>query len=380
MPTVNERILLHLLRYWKLKENLPEEITQKGISASAGIRRSHVPRAVKKLESDGLLVEKREHLSGRGRRVKMYFLTDKGIRLALRLRKELEGTLVTVKSESMEATMSLKEVEEVYDLDLPRILGLLGKGGTLDVRGFLPQLEGEEFIDRRIEIKQLNEWIAKPTGVFVIYGNRGFGKTALARYFVDHLEGWKVFWKDIEEDDETTDILRPLAWFAFRKGGTGPRMRTDFKDVGASLEAMMNRLKGSNSLLVLDSYFKVGEDIVELLSSLCELINGVKGLKLLVVAQEETPAYCRFYDRGKVDEGLVEEMHLRGLSEESTKKMLDTPNISPDALRRIYLLTKGCPLYLKLVREGDQDGLREKSRFTTPEIQLLMFSKSVIEE
>ena len=58
--------------------------------------------------------------------------------------------------------------------------------------------------------------------------------------------------------------------------------------------------------------------------------------------------------------------------------MLGNPNIAEEALRRIYLLTKGCPLYLKLIREGDAEALKARSRFTTAEVNLLLFSRDVV--
>jgi hypothetical protein len=38
-------------------------------------------------------------------------------------------------------------------------------------------------------------------------------------------------------------------------------------------------------------------------------------------------------------------------------------------------MTKGCPLYLKLIREENIEELKEKSRFTLPEIKLMVHYK-----
>jgi len=66
------------------------------------------------------------------------------------------------------------------------------------------------------------------------------------------------------------------------------------------------------------------------------------------------------------------------LAHEESRELLGTPDIAEEALRRIYLLTKGCPLYLELIREGDAKGLKARSRFTTAEINLLLFSRDVV--
>jgi hypothetical protein len=98
------------------------------------------------------------------------------------------------------------------------------------------------------------------------------------------------------------------------------------------------------------------------------------GGKLLVLAQESTPAYCRFYSKKDIDGGHVVERHLRGLDLEGCRAMLGKEAIDADALRRIYLLTKGCPRYLQAIREGDEASLRSHSRFTQAEIRLLLYS------
>src|SRR3990172_2286826 len=43
--------------------------------------------------------------------------------------------------------------------------------------------------------------------------------------------------------------------------------------------------------------------------------------------------------------------------------MLGKPDIEEEALRRVFLLTKGCPLYLRAIREGDEATLQAHSRF-----------------
>ena len=60
---------------------------------------------------------------------------------------------------------------------------------------------------------------------------------------------------------------------------------------------------------------------------------------------------------------------------EATRRLLGNPAIGEEALRQIYLLTKGCPLYLTLIRDGDGARLKQVSRFTAAEVRLLLFSR-----
>jgi DNA-binding PadR family transcriptional regulator len=84
--TVLDRILLHLHSYRtnNFENNAPEELTQMGIGLGIDINYSHVPRAVKRLQEQGLIIEKTVHIQSQptGRRRKAYFLTDSGLKIA----------------------------------------------------------------------------------------------------------------------------------------------------------------------------------------------------------------------------------------------------------------------------------------------------------
>src|SRR5439155_997583 len=99
--------------------------------------------------------------------------------------------------------------------------------------------------------------------------------------------------------------------------------------------ALAHVFVGERKLLVLDGYADVEEPIVDALAGFVRSPRG-RG-KLLVLAQESTPAYCRFYSKADVDAGLVAERHLRGLDVEGCRAMLGRPAIDAEALRRVYL-------------------------------------------
>jgi len=144
-------------------------------------------------------------------------------------------------------------------------------------------------------------------------------------------------------------------------------------DQSDSVAAAIGRISaGPTKLLVVDGYGDVEDPVVEALATFVRSARG-KG-KLLVLAEESTPAYCRFYSRADIDAGLVAEHHLRGLDLEGCRAMLGNPTIEEEALRRVFLLTKGCPLYLRAIREGDEATLHAHSRFTKAEIRLLLYS------
>lgn len=87
--TAGERVLLHLLNFWNARDP-PDAITQQGIAEVARLRRSHVPRTVKALAREGYVEERDGRVQGRGRKVKLYYLTEAGLRRARELAKALD--------------------------------------------------------------------------------------------------------------------------------------------------------------------------------------------------------------------------------------------------------------------------------------------------
>lgn len=249
----------------------------------------------------------------------------------------------------------------------------------MDIRGGprKKEVEGRDFVDRLTEISHLREWLVGDGPVLALYGHVGYGKTALVKRFLEVTEGWTVFWKDLSQDDEAMDILIALAQFVLRKRPRRAISRLDDGNVDGIISTIAEGLNRSNTLLIFDNYHVMGEDIVDAFHALTDMLSKIQKAKMIVIAQEATPAYCRFYERSMIERGLVDEIHLKGLSQEESKRLLGNPRIEDDAMRRIYLLTKGNPLFLTLIREGNAEELKKRSRFTTPEVQLLMFSKTV---
>lgn len=377
--TVNDRILLHLHDFRGVTTDFPPDITQAGIAGAIGIRRSHIPRSVKRLEEEGALEKRRERIHGSGRRLKMYFLTERGYKRASMIRREVGGKRVRVRSSSGETELPLSETSKLYGISYTDILSNIDPEDSLDVKVVLsgPPSEKREFINRQEELVHLREWLAGRKPVLTLYGHLGYGKTTLVKVFLESVEGWRVFWRDLEPDDEPIDVLKPLVHFMSKRHRSTAKRHLEEGDLDATLSSLKKDLHDSSTLLVFDNYNVVGEDLVDAFNSLARLLSGIAKAKMIVAAQEATPAYCRFYNRQMKESGTVDEIHLKGLSQEDSKLVLGTMEIAEEAMRRIYLLTKGNPLFLTLIREGDDEELKRRSRFTTPEIQLLMFSKTV---
>lgn len=95
---------------------MPIEVTQLGIASGIDINYSHVPRAVKRLEADGLLYEVMAHVKDQptGRRRKAYFLADSGIKAAEKLLASLNDHAIIFKDKSGKTSeINLSEINNL---------------------------------------------------------------------------------------------------------------------------------------------------------------------------------------------------------------------------------------------------------------------------
>ena len=357
LVTAAERVLIHLLPLWNAKDAV-RGATQEGIAEGTGLRRSHVPRAVKRLLADGSIEAREGRLRGRGRKVNVYALTEAGIRRARELVQGLESEEVRFG----ERRVSIGALATELRLGSVDIVGGLDDEGRYRPRQVALAVPETELLEREPELRALAEWVRGAGAAAVVYGSRGMGKTALGRAFVTGVRRPAV-WVDIAID-EVAGLRRDLAKSLQTMGGNG------------TPEGVERDIAIVRPLIVLDGYGEVAEEVVDAVRSVLASVAASPGAKLLVLAQEATPSYCRFYGVADVRRRTVHEVRLRGLSPDGTKQLLGNPAIGEEALRQIYLLTKGCPLYLSLIRAGDSARLREVTRFTPAEIRLLLFSRT----
>ncbi len=122
--TTEERTLLHLFDnplpegHWEA----PPALTQAGISAAVHVQRKHVPRTLKRLETNEELISNQRHVPGAKQRRMVYGLTAKGMERASKIRNRILSLSV------------FKEGEKVS-------LGALREGGqfTLDLLAHLDE-------------------------------------------------------------------------------------------------------------------------------------------------------------------------------------------------------------------------------------------------
>ncbi len=362
---VNDRVLLHLSRFASdiPPETHPQEATQAGIAAAVGISRTHVPRAVKNLMKDGLAEECQGRVEGHERRMSVYIVTAEGLRRAEELWTQMADVPLSVMTGDTKATMSGKQIEE-----------RLGKKGALAAvsrmrdgvvrvddkrRAPVRALKGapapEQFCGREEELRLLDRFMDSDARVAVVLASKGFGATALARRFAEEQDEMDLLWMTISPSTTVNEIEANLKAFAAKVDPKAP-----------------DALDLPNALIVFDDYFSVSEEVVEFFGSIMEAHGSTK---MLVTAREEMPAYDWFYRKRHVDAGVVEVLRVKGLDERGAMRLLGNERIDPEAFMRVFRMTRGQPMALRMLREGDAGALKKNTVFTSEEIKYLLLLK-----
>lgn len=366
--SVNDRVLLHLSRFATdmLPAEFPPECTQAGIALAVGISRTHVPRAVKGLVKEGLVSELSGRVEGHERRMRVYAVTPDGLKSAEKLWEELRQAEFSVIVDGEPVKMQGSELER--RLGKRRALAAISqmKNGKVHleearrvpVRDLNEAPELGPFYGREAELDALESFMDGGARVLVVLGNRGYGVTSLVRKFVEGEVEADVLWVHLSPDITVEAIEQRMVEFG--------------KKVRKGVQGLSDVLKLSDALVVFDDYFSVPDEVVEFFSS---LVDAADGIKIIVNARQETPAYNWFYQRRHVEAGIVQELRIKGLDEESARKLLGNERIEKDALKRIMMMTHGQPRILKMLRENDHQGLRRDSLFSAEEIRYLLFLK-----
>jgi len=359
--TATDRVLLHLRDYRHHAEDseYPQAMSQKGISEATGLRLTHVPRALKVLEGRKLIDGAKAHVAGEKRRYMVYFLTQAGL-------EETNGIL-----KLLEKQPGVQEIlEKAKGPVLPALLELTGekaaKPRACRAAGPIPDTEG--FVNRKHELAELSEMLAnRNIRIMAIYGSHGYGTSALAAKFAaESVKKWSVAWVQARKDlpgllKAVTDTLSEVV------SGLDRTVKSPKK--------LAEQLSGSNTILVLDEYFEATDETVEFLQGFVAAIKGITGFKLLVTAREDTPSYNRFYTIMDQHDGTVGEVHIRGLDIEHCQLLLGVPDIDPEAMKRLFMFSRGKPPTLKLLAKGDEKELRQNTTFSPEEIKLMLFLK-----
>lgn len=356
---IRDKILLHLLEFYRAEDtyDIPYEITQAGIAESVGISRTHVPREVKQLMEEGLIVEKKGRAVGTKKAVKAYFLSHYGFTKAREIREMIMNSEVTLGGEK-------KKVAEIVRERKTSLLSILKEIEREEknlqesyVKMYEVDIDISDFVGREREIKILKNWIENGRGIFVVLGIRGVGKSTLVRKVIETSKpSFHILWIDLSEDRSLESIVNVFEKFSQMLGVEKG------KDI-------YNFLRVKNCLIVFDNYYMVRDEVRDFLRNL--LHEDIRGnSKIIVTMRSNTPFYLRFYSNEEIIGGVVKELTLDVLSKDEVRMIFN--DIQERDLRTIYHITKGLPLTLKLLKNADESKLLEISTLSKDQIKLLL--------
>jgi len=397
--TNDEKILLHLLDYIKYKDEfeVPYALSQEGIGEATGIQRSHVSRAITKLEERKLVSERVSHVAGLERMRKTYYLTWEGEIHTKKIADEVKGyKLKIIDNNGIKGEMEIRQIIEEFGVKLsPWQILNLAKDGAIEFQNlFLESKKSTElvaymekapklkhFIGREKEIEDIKRVLSSNENrVVVINGISGIGKTTIALKLADDLKNeYNVYWYDFHEWDTLRNVLEPLSEFLARLNRRGLRnylkdeQNIDLNEVANLFEDGIKNLK---AVFFFDDFHKVSEKVLQFFHLFLETLERVDGPKSIIMTREIVP----FYDRRDVAvKKLVAEYTLGGLEEKDAKKLIETTGKGKllAEFESIFKATEGHPLFIELLE--DVEGLKGQNvimRYIQEEI----FSKLSEEE
>lgn len=368
--SIKEKILIHLLGCGAPTEDFHGEydicFSQEGISDSVSSARSLVSRALEDFITEQIIDEKSARVKAKRAKVKIYSLTENGLRYAEELKKEAEESHVVVKDKSgllkeiplIDAKKLLPENIKLIDMLgkisedgimlLEEVKDIFETRGRVDFSYFAPP-KIKYFFNREKELGFLRNWLnEKKSSIVVIKGVPGIGKTALISKFVAECKKQKnTFWYSMQEWSSLKDVLTAVSKFMYEMNRSGlyNYLRTHDKiDLEEVYQIINSEINNTNSVFVFDDCHKANDDITGFFKILCSMTNRIENMKVIVSGRGSG----KFYGVKEILGKSVFEMQLIGLDRVSSIEFLKARGIRT-GLDKLYFLTGGHPLCLELI-------------------------------
>lgn len=367
--TVQDRIVLHLMDYQNFsdKYEVPSQVTQRGIGEAIEIAWSNVPRAMKKLVTDGLVEEKSARIKGDKRKKKAYFLTHKGYAQALALKQDLAGrALVMVDGDAhKEVNVGDLAKESGLSFSFLSFVMKISQEGTFDVArakavgatpaGIVESVDGapavRSFVGRDGELSSLLAVIGQGQ-VAVVWGVAGVGKSTLAAKSLEPLRGKRsIFYTRLRTWSTLGGVLLPFARFLGKLRRTkllhyiSSTKQPAVGDLGSILKEDFD---GIDAAVYFDDLQDAPHDLQHFVRLLVEMKADVPNLAIVLISRP----LPHIIDRREVAvTKRVVEIKLEGL-DKAAARLLVRPEIiaSADEFEEVYKRTGGVPLLLELAQ------------------------------
>ncbi|MEE9151456.1 MAG: hypothetical protein V3U20_06465 [Thermoplasmata archaeon] len=164
--TIEDRILLHLLDFikWRDEVEVPQNITQQGISEGVGIKKKHIPRSLKAMIEKDLVSGRTAHVTGKPQRMKTYSLTIKGEEKARRLRNHVRDITIKVRDGSRDIKeMAIKDLGDLLKdtYSLAEVLSHISSDGIFNIEKVKETREEEKKETKRDDLEIYKKALAQ---------------------------------------------------------------------------------------------------------------------------------------------------------------------------------------------------------------------------
>jgi tetratricopeptide (TPR) repeat protein len=374
---VDERVILHLSDYQKFRDEweVPFQMSQEGIGGHLKMRLNNVSRTISVLRTESIIEQDIRHVKGKKRRVKVFFLSDKGLDISKKLTHDLLQTKALVKYEEVTLSLTLSEVKETWRKktgrtpNLLEILNELKENDFLNLDEmdtsikerkekrtlFLPTVKTQSyFFGREEELDSIVNVFSQGASTVVIKGIAGIGKTSLALQVVDSLKSeLNIFWYDLNKWTTLHGLFVELGGFLKESGDkklSKNLERSESFDISRCLNILSNSLERGGYLLIFDDLHNANSEIYPLFSFLKDVYPHAKGKGgLLMMGREDIPFYT---PRDEKVSKSVRIIDLEGLNASQAKEMLNYLSQRGIEAKRSKSIIKACqghPLFLELL-------------------------------
>ena len=384
-PGVQIRILLHLRDYadYRDRVEVPFALSQMGIANAVSIARSNVPRAIGSLKDSGYVIERQAHITGVTRKRKAYFLTDEGIKVANGIWEKVSTQNVRLKfPDGSSQNVPLVNALELTDLPLRHvdILRYIDDNGSLDLsvlsaelieRDLSKHIEKQlvtsfndlprtrKFFGREKEVDDMVNLLEKRSSSILVPGIAGIGKTALAGKILERFTHERnLLYHRCQDWEGSRAFLEATAEWQSTMGNNGLSdylAATPIPQANVTIDLIIEGLKNSPSLIVIDDLHKVGDEtLITILRGIATKIPSLSQVGVIMFSRSFRMVVPEKDSDGRI---LTLVMPLEGLDKESSKQILSAlPDMDGSQFLHIYSLSRGHPLVLELINRGSVGG------------------------